>query len=122
MSVVELESRELQIEHAGGGGLWSEAWTRLVRNPTAIAGFVLVAAFIVIAIFAPLIAPDDPKAQDILAVGAGCCPGPSGAHWLGLDQLGRDELSRLLYGARYSLVIGLVAVSAGLSIGLVLGS
>ena len=121
MSVVELESREIQLE-APTGGLWSDAWARLVRNPAALFGFFLVGAFAVIAIFAPLIAPDDPKAQDILAVGAGCCPGPSSHHWLGLDQLGRDEFSRLLYGARYSLVIGLVAVSAGLSIGLVLGA
>jgi peptide/nickel transport system permease protein len=121
VSVVELESRELQLE-VPTGGLWADAWERLQRNPGAIAGFCFVAAFLVIAIFAPVIAPYDPRAQDILAVGTGCCPGPSSHHWLGLDQLGRDEFSRILYGARYSLVIGLVAVSTGLSIGLVLGS
>ncbi len=121
MSIAELEARELQIE-APQGGLWSDAWSRLRRNPGALAGFVLVAAFAVVAIFAPLIAPYDPRAQDILAVGTGCCPGPSWHHWLGLDQLGRDELSRVVYGARYSLVIGVVAVASGLSIGLVLGS
>jgi peptide/nickel transport system permease protein len=121
VSVAELESRELQLE-APAGGLWSDAWSRLRRNPGALVGFFLVGAFAVIAIFAPLIAPYDPRAQDILAVGTGCCPGPSGDHWLGLDQLGRDELSRLIYGARYSLVIGLVAVAAGLSAGLALGS
>ena len=121
MSVAELEAREIQLE-AAVGGLWSDAWFRLRRNPAAIAGFCLVGAFVVIAIFAPLIAPYDPRQQNLDLVTGGCCPGPSGAHWLGADQLGRDELSRLLYGARYSLVIGLVAVSAGLSIGLVLGS
>jgi peptide/nickel transport system permease protein len=121
VSVVELESRQLEIE-APAAGLWSDAWSRLRRNPGALVGFFLVGAFAVIAIFAPLIAPYDPRAQDILAVGTGCCPGPSSQHWLGLDQLGRDELSRLIYGARYSLVIGLVAVTAGLSIGLTLGS
>ncbi len=121
MSIAELEARELQIE-APQGGLWSDAWSRLRRNPGALAGFVLVAAFAVVAIFAPLIAPYDPRAQDILAVGTGCCPGPSWHHWLGLDQLGLDELSRVVYGARYSLVIGVVAVASGLSIGLVLGS
>lgn len=52
----------------------------------------------------------------------GCCPGPSGDHWFGIDQLGRDEFSRILYGARFSLAIGVVAVVAGLSIGLVLGA
>ena len=121
MSVAELEAREIQLE-APVGGLWSDAWSRLRRNPGAIAGFCLVAAFVVIAIFSPLIAPYNPRDQNLGLVTNGCCPGPSGAHWLGADQLGRDELSRLLYGARYSLVIGLVAVSAGLSIGLVLGS
>src|SRR6266496_3043362 len=116
MSVAELESREIQLE-APAGGLWREAWFRLRRNPAAIAGFSLVGAFVVIAIFAPLIAPYDPRQQNLNLVTSGCCPGPSGAHWLG-----RDELSRLLYGARFSLIIGLVAVSAGLSIGLILGS
>src|SRR5439155_27099247 len=90
--------------------------------PGAIIGFCLVGAFAVIAIFAPLIAPYDPREQNLTLITRGCCPGPSGAHWLCADQLGRDELSRLLYGARFSLVIGLVAVSVGLSAGLVLGS
>jgi peptide/nickel transport system permease protein len=121
MSVAELESREIQLD-TPTGGLWREAWYRLRRNPAAIAGFCLVGAFVGIAIIAPLIAPHDPQQQNLNLVTSGCCPGPSAAHWLGTDQLGRDELSRLLYGARFSLVIGLVAVSAGLSIGLVLGS
>jgi peptide/nickel transport system permease protein len=120
MSVAQLESREIEIE-APSVGLWGDAWSRLRRNPGAIAGFVLVGIFVLIAIFAPLIAPHSPSEQDILA-SAVCCPGPSAHHWFGLDQLGRDEFSRLLYGARYSLVIGLVAVTTGLSIGLLLGS
>jgi len=66
--------------------------------------------------------PFDPRQQNLALVENGCCPGPSGAHWFGVDQLGRDELSRIIYGARFSLTIGVVAVSAGLSIGLVLGS
>jgi ABC-type dipeptide/oligopeptide/nickel transport system permease subunit len=121
MSVVELESREIQLE-TPTGGLWSDAWFRLRRNPAALVGFFLVGAFVVIAIFAPLIAPFGPREQNLSLVANGCCPGPSARHWFGVDQLGRDELSRILYGARFSLVIGLVAVSAGLSIGLVLGA
>ena len=121
MSVAQLESSEITFE-APAGGLWRDAWFRLRRNPGAIAGVVLVGIFVFIAIFAPLIAPHNPADQDILAVGSGCCPGPSAHHWFGLDQLGRDEFSRILYGARYSLVIGLVAVSTGLSIGLLLGA
>jgi len=120
MSVVELESREIQLE--APSGLWRDAWFRLRRNPAAIAGFVLVGAFVVVAIFAPLLAPFSPREQNLDLVLDGCCPGPSGEHWLGVDQLGRDELSRILYGARFSLLIGVVSVAVGLSIGLVLGA
>jgi peptide/nickel transport system permease protein len=120
VSVAELESREIQLE--APGGLGREAWQRLRRNPGAIVGSVLVGIFVAVAIFAPLIAPYGPREQNLSLVANGCCPGPSSGHWLGVDQLGRDELSRILYGARFSLVIGVVAVSVGLSIGLLLGS
>jgi peptide/nickel transport system permease protein len=120
MSIAELEAREIAIEATGG--LWSDAWQRLRRNPGAIIGFCLVGAFAVIAIFAPLIAPFGPKDQNLLLVGQGCCPGPSTDHLLGVDELGRDVLSRLIYGARFSLLIGVVAVAVGLTVGLVLGS
>ena len=121
MSVAELEAHEVALE-ASTGGLWRDAFRRLARNPAAILGALMVAVFIVAAVFAPLIAPYAPKDQNLLLVARGCCPGPSRHHLLGVDQLGRDVFSRILYGARYSLVIGVVAVSIGLSIGLVLGS
>ena len=120
MSVVELESREIELE--APSGLWREAWRRLLRNPAALVGFALVLTFVFVAVFAPLLAPEGPNNQDLSRIEAGCCPGPSADHPLGIDDLGRDELSRILYGARFSLVIGLVSVSVGLSIGLVLGS
>ena len=120
MSVVELESQELALEYAGGG-LWSEAWLRLRRNPTALTGFFLVIAFACLAIFAPVIAPYNPRAQDLNLIST-CCPGPSSQHLLGVDELGRDELSRLIFGARFSLLIGVVAVSVGLSTGVILGA
>jgi peptide/nickel transport system permease protein len=120
MSVAELESREVHFE--GPSGLWSEAWQRLRRNPGAIVGFALVGLFIMVAVFAPLLAPFDPRAQDLPALGGRCCPGPSAEHPFGIDALGRDELSRVIYGARFSLVIGVVSVAVGLSVGLVLGS
>src|ERR687895_1452285 len=120
MSVAELESREIQLE--APSGLWREAWERLRRNPGAIVGFVLVITFALVAIFAPLIAPENPRAQDLSLLREGCCPGPSAEHWFGVDALGRDEFSRVVYGARYSLLIGVVSVSVGLSIGLILGS
>ena len=120
MSVAQLESAEIQLE--APSGLWSDAWRRLIRNPGALVGFGLVALFVFTAIFAPLIAPYDPREQDLSLLSDGCCPGPSADHWFGVDQLGRDEFSRIVYGARFSLLIGVVAVSVGVSIGLVLGS
>ena len=66
MSVVELEAREGSLE--APSGLWNEAWKRLRRNPGAIIGFILVAAFAFVAIFAPLLAPYDPLEQDLAAL------------------------------------------------------
>ncbi len=120
MSVGEIEAGGLVFE--GGGGLWREAGSRLRRKPGALVGFALVALFIVVAIFAPLLAPFDPREQNLTLIQNGCCPGPSAQHWLGVDQLGRDEMSRIFYGARFSLTIGVVAVAVGLSIGLLLGA
>ena len=122
MSVVELESREIQLE--APSGLWRDAWRRLIRNPGAIVGLVLVSAFVVCALFAPVIAPQDPIEQvpNWVELTAPCCAGPSSDHLLGVDQVGRDEFSRIIYGARYSLIIGVVAVAVGLSIGLMLGA
>jgi peptide/nickel transport system permease protein len=121
MSVVELEAREVSLE-APGGGLWSEAWYRLRRNPGAIVGAVILAALMVVAIFAPWLAPEGPREQNLAALEGVCCPGPSAEHWFGLDELGRDELSRIIYGTRYSLLIGVVSVSVGFAIGSVLGA
>src|SRR6266511_7897 len=116
MSVAEIEAAD--VAFTAPSGLWRDPWSRLRRNPGAIAGFTLVGAFILVALLAPLIAPYDPREQDLLLVANGCCPGPSAHHLLGVDQLGRDELSRILFGARFSLLIGVVAVSVGLAAGL----
>ena len=120
MSVAELEAREIQLE--APSGLWSEARYRLVRNPTAVLGAFFVAVFVVCAIFAPLIAPYGPKEQNLNLLKNGEPTGPTSGHWFGVDLLGRDEFSRIIYGARFSLLIGVVAVAIGLSIGLLLGS
>jgi peptide/nickel transport system permease protein len=120
LSIAELESREIQLE--APNGLWSEAWQRLRRNPGALVGFGLVALFLAVALFAPWLAPHGPREQNLSLLREGCCPGPSVSHPFGVDALGRDELSRIMYGARYSLLIGVVSVTVGLSIGLVLGA
>jgi peptide/nickel transport system permease protein len=120
VSVVELEAH--QLEGHAPTGLWRDAWRRLRHNPGALVGFALVLIFAGVAVLAPVIAPFDPREQNLSLLTEGCCPGPSADHWFGVDQLGRDELSRIVYGARFSLVIGFVAVTVGLSVGLVLGA
>ena len=121
MSVAQLEAREVQFEQ-GGGGLWADAWLRLRRNPGAIVGFVIIGCIIIIAIFAPLIAPYEPREQNLSLIKEGCCPGPTRDHLFGVDELGRDEFSRVVYGARYSLLIGVVSVTVGFLLGSILGA
>ncbi len=106
---------------AVGGSLWRDAWQRLRRNPAAIVGAALVVAFVAVAILAPLLAPADPRVADLSQIRPGFVPGPSRAHLLGLDQQGRDELSRIIYGARYSLLIGVVSLGLGASVGMLIG-
>jgi peptide/nickel transport system permease protein len=95
---------------------------RLVRaarmNPLATIGTLLVALFVVLAVFAPLIAPQDPAAIDLPSRLAP----PSAAHWFGTDELGRDILSRVIFGARISMLVGVSVVSFSLLLGLIIGS
>jgi peptide/nickel transport system permease protein len=90
-------------------------------RPVVVAGAVLVGLFVVLAIFAPLIAPYQPNGQNLMAT----LQSPSFSHWLGTDELGRDCLTRLIYGSRISLLVGVVAVSlaggTGMALGLIAG-
>lgn len=88
------------------------------RNPLAAAGITLVALFVVCAIFAPWIAPRSPSHIDL----AGRLASASAEHWFGTDELGRDILSRIIFGARISLVVGSSVVSLSLLLGLIVGS
>ncbi|MFI7135159.1 ABC transporter permease [Nonomuraea sp. NPDC050153] len=97
-------------------------WRRLRHSPGAMAGLVIVVVFVAVALAAPLLAPYSPVASpDLAQIRPDHIPGFSAGHPLGLDQNGRDELSRLIYGARSSLLIGLVSTLAGALIGVVLG-
>jgi peptide/nickel transport system permease protein len=91
--------------------------TRVGQQPLAALGVLLLAVFLVCAVFAPWLAPQDPAQLDL---GGRLLP-PGHGHWLGTDALGRDILSRTLYGARISLVVAISVVSLSLAIGLVAG-
>jgi len=95
----------------------ARALRRLFRRKGAIVGLIVLALFIAMAVFAPLIAPYDPNAQTWTAVRRA----PSGLHWFGTDDVGRDVLARVMYGARASLVAGMVSVGIALAIGVPLG-
>lgn len=93
------------------------ALRRLVRRKGALVGLAVLTLFICLAIFAPLLSPYDPVATSWLAVRKP----PSLLHWFGTDELGRDILARVIYGARASLMAGAISVSIALSIGVPLG-
>jgi len=104
---------------AGGAGERVRAfWRALRRNRLALAGGVVVVALALLALLAPVISPRDPNRLDVKRI----LDAPSKAHPLGTDQLGRDVLSRMLYGARVSLAVGFVSVGIAAAIGIVLGS
>jgi ABC-type dipeptide/oligopeptide/nickel transport system permease subunit len=91
---------------------------RALRNPSFIVGLAITVTFCLMALFGPLVAPHDPFQQHL----EDKLMGPTVAHPLGYDELGRDMLSRLLYGAKYSLGLAFAVVALGLTIGLILGS
>ncbi|HXF77301.1 MAG TPA: ABC transporter permease [Usitatibacter sp.] len=93
------------------------ALRRLVRRRGAMVGLAVVLFFVVLAIFAPWIAPSDPLATSWSAIRKA----PSAAHWFGTDEIGRDVLSRVIFGARASLLAGVVSVAISLSVGMPIG-
>ncbi len=93
------------------------AWRRLVRRKSAVLGLVIVVALILIAILAPLVAPFDPTQQAYAFVRKP----PSWRNWLGTDESGRDVLSRVIFGARASLMAGVVSVGIALGLGVPVG-
>ncbi|MBU4355436.1 MAG: ABC transporter permease, partial [Proteobacteria bacterium] len=95
-----------------------EFWTRMKRNRMAMTGLALVLGLFVVSVCAPWLAPYDPLSINLKEV---LMP-PSPAHYLGTDTLGRDVLSRIIYGSRVSLKVGFVAVGLATLIGLLVGA
>jgi len=93
------------------------AWRRLLRRKGAVFGLAVVALFLLIAAFAPWIAPYDPLATNFLKVRKP----PSWDNWMGTDEIGRDILSRLIFGARASLQAGVISVAIAVTLGVPLG-
>jgi peptide/nickel transport system permease protein len=98
-------------------GAWRRAWRRLRRRRSAMAGLVVVCAFVLAALLAPWLAPFDPIETSWSAIRQA----PSAAHWFGTDDIGRDVLSRVVWGTRASLLAGVVSVSISLALGVPIG-
>jgi peptide/nickel transport system permease protein len=93
------------------------AWRTFSRNRSAVVGLVLIILIVLIALLAPLIAPHDPIAQSTI----NRLKGPSADHWLGQDAYGRDVFSRILYGTRVALQVGVLSVLLGGVLGTTIG-
>lgn len=106
-----------QVPSYEADSYWIMIRQRFMSHKLAVAGLIMMGFLILVGIFAPLIAPYDPNA----IIGA-FSASPSGAHWLGTDQVGRDVLSRLIYATRVSLAVGVITVILYVLIGTVVGA
>lgn len=113
------------IEEKPGVSLWQSAWQRLRRNPVFLLGLGITVVFVLVAIFAPWIAPKDPIYRyliDEVRPQTNPIPAPRPGFPLGADHLGRDLLSRLIVGSRQTLIVGVLATLGGFIGGLILGT
>ncbi|MFI7021121.1 ABC transporter permease [Micromonospora sp. NPDC049900] len=118
--LAELAAREEER----GVSLWQDAFRRLRRNPAAVIGAVILAIFVVVALVGPFLVPYGPTDTMGIREGVirpGVIPGPSGEHWFGYDHQGRDVFSRMVVGARQTLLVGVVATLIGLAVGALIG-
>ncbi|MGW0506076.1 ABC transporter permease [Micromonospora sp. NPDC003241] len=118
--LAELAAREEER----GVSLWQDAFRRLRRNPAAIIGAVILAIFVLVALIGPFLVPYGPTDTMGIREGVirpGVIPGPSSEHWFGYDHQGRDVFSRMVVGARQTLLVGVVATLIGLAVGALIG-
>lgn len=128
--VAELPAENLRSTETAS--LWRTAWRRLFRRKSAIAGLVILGIMVFVAIFAPVIAPYDPQQvligiEDVKMRQAPCihllgCPSDQPQHIMGIDGNVRDQFSRIIFGARLSLLVGFATVTFAIVIGTVLGA
>ncbi|MDP9073500.1 MAG: ABC transporter permease [Actinomycetota bacterium] len=106
------------IATAAPPGQFSDNWRRFRRNKLAMLGLFMIFLVAMVAIFAPVLAPYNPLKQNLSAT----LKGPSSAHWMGTDQNGRDQFSRIIFGSRIAFEVGVASIMLAVVIGLVLGS
>ena len=115
---VPLEREILQVQKKEETlGYWQDAWIRLKKNKMALLGLIIIVCLIIVAIFGPIFSSHTYDEQNLMMTNSS----PSWEHWFGTDNLGRDIFIRVLYGARISLAIGIVASLLNLFIGVIYG-
>jgi len=112
------EPQPEQKQEERGSSLWQDAWIKLRKNRLAICGLVILLLLCLVSLLTPWIAPYGYEEQNLL-LGASA---PSAQHWLGTDIFGRDMLTRIMYGGRVSLTVGLIATAVALVIGVLWGA
>ena len=117
MSVIEVKP-ELDKSDVKRRSQLQEVWRRFKKNRRAVVGLVMLVILIIVALFAPFLTPYDPLETNYL----NRFQSPNGSHWFGTDELGRDILTRVMYGTRISLTVGLIAVTISCIAGCILGS
>jgi peptide/nickel transport system permease protein/oligopeptide transport system permease protein len=120
----QLEDQELNQVTEEIDSPWYKAWKRLKKNKLAMIGLAITTILLIVAIFAPLIAPQDPRYAPVIEDGKVelSLQGPSWGHPFGTDKLGRDIFSRVVYGARISLMVGLLTQGIAVVFGITLGA
>ena len=113
-----IENAVSQAAPESGTSLWQDAWLRLASNKLAMTGLCILVIIGLIAVLTPWIAPYSYSDQNLEL---GAIP-PSASHWLGTDTFGRDLLTRIMYGSRISLMVGLLATAVALTIGVLWGT
>jgi oligopeptide transport system permease protein len=118
----ELQRAQIELHNLEdaekGTSLWKDAWHRLKQNKLALFGLGVIILLALASLFAPWIAPHSYEGQNL---DLGAVP-PQPGHWLGTDPLGRDLLTRILYGGRVSLMVGICATGVSLTIGVLYGT
>lgn len=113
-NIAAVESEEEQFHTSSP---WQDTFRQLKKNKFAVLGFSIIVFFLLLGLFAPILSPYEFQAQVL----ADRLQAPSGAHWLGTDDVGRDIFTRIAYGARISMQVGFFAVSGALIFGTLLG-
>ena len=118
MTTVAARRVDLAAPPRRQASLWGDAWRRLIRNRMAVLGGIIVVALLLVALLADVIAPYSPTKQDYAAI----FQPPGSRYILGTDNLGRDQLSRLIYGARVAVAVGIFTQFVVLAIGVPIGA